>query len=231
MLPTIEVPSYETCLISTKEKVTYRPFLVKEHKILMTMQKADESEVTRMLKQLIDACTLGKLDVDKLPYFDIEWLFMQIRSKSIGEVVDANVNCKCGNKIKTSYNIEDLQVVQGDNHTNKIDLDGNCGVIMKYPSIDDAIKVFESDSDVESANDIVLSNIESIYTKKDFWDAKDLERQDLQDFVDNLPKEQFDKIENFFKTSPKIVQNINVNCDKCETDIHIKLQGLYNFFV
>lgn len=229
-LPQLQYPTYEVKLISTKESVAFRPFLVKEHKILMTLKNADANEVARIIKELIRVCTFDKLNVNELPYFDIEFLFLQIRAKSIGEIVDVNVNCECGNKIKTNYNIDELTIETHDNHTSNIQLDDSCGLIMKYPSIDKAISIFETE-DPKIVDDLIISSIDSIYDKDNYWEAKNLEKEDVQKFIDNLQKKHFDAIEQFFITSPQVVQKIKAKCDKCQTEIEARLKGLYNFFV
>lgn len=231
-LPRLEYPTYETNLISTDKKVTYRPFVVKEHKILMTLKNASGAEIARIITQLVDSCTFNALDINNIPYFDIEYLFLQIRAKSIGEVVDVKVKCKnCDNKINTSYNIDDLKVIKKDNHTNKIELSPTTGIIMKYPNIEYAIKLFDSEDTNNVISDLIVSSIEAIYDKDNYWTSDILDKTEINEFIDNLQKPDFDKIENFFVSSPKIVQEIEGKCDKCESDIKVKLEGLYNFFV
>ncbi len=229
-LPQLQYPTYEVTLISNNTKVSYRPFLVKEHKVLMTLKNADANEVARIIKELVNVCTFGKLNVEELAYFDVEYLFLQIRAKSIGEIVDVNVNCECGNKVKTNYNIENLTIEKHDHHTNKIMLDGSIGLLMKYPNIDKTISVFESE-DREIIDDLILSSIEAIYDKDNYWDASTLEKEELQSFIDGLQKKHFEAIEQFFLTSPQVVQVIEAKCDQCGNDIKAKLKGLYNFFI
>lgn len=197
----------------------------------MMLRDADGSEIARIIKNLVDVCTLQQLDIDSLPYFDIEYLFLQIRSKSLGETVDVNVNCKCGNKIKTSYNIDDLIVDKKENHTNIIKLNDTTGIEMKYPSIDFAIKLFEEEDNIQIIDDLIISCIDSIYDKNNCWQASDLSRKDIQEFLDNLQEHHFKLIENFFATSPQVIQEIKAKCNRCSADLDVKLKGLYNFFV
>lgn len=194
------------------------------------MKNADANEISRIIQDLVQVCVIDEINAKNLPYFDIEYLFLQIRAKSIGEVVDVNVNCKCGNQIKTSYSIDDLIVEKSDKHTSKIQLDANCGLIMKYPNINDAIRLFEDDNPA-IVDDLIINSIEAIYDGENYWSSKDLEREKIQEFLDNLQKKHFDMIEQFFITSPQILQVIKVKCDKCDTDIEARLKGLYNFFV
>lgn len=231
MLPKLEVPTYECKLVSTNENVIFRPFLVKEYKVLMTVQNADSLEITRIIKDLVDVCTFNKLKVNELPYFDVEYLFLQIRSKSIGENVDVNITCKnCDHKNKTSYNIDNLKIETSENHTKTIDLGMGYGLVMKYPSIDEAIDIFEKDTQ-DLVDNLIVSNIVTIFNETEVWDTKDLEREQVLDFVGNLQKSQYEKIEEFFTTSPQITQVIETKCTNCESEIVVKLKGLYNFFV
>ncbi len=231
-LPRLDYPTYETTLISTGDKVQFRPFIVKEHKILMTLKNADGSEIARTVKDLVDACTFNKLDMKKISYFDIEYLFLQIRAKSIGETVDVNLKCgNCKTKVSTSYNIDDVKVIKNETHTNKIQLTSTTGIIMKYPSIEGAISLFNNQDDTEELDSLIISSIEAIYDKDNYWTSDSIEADDLKDFLNNLQKKHFDMIENFFVSSPKIVQEIDANCNSCGSDIKVKLEGLYNFFV
>ncbi len=230
-LPRLEYPTYEATLISTGDKVQYRPFIVKEHKILMTLKNADGVEIARIITSLVDACTFNKLDMAKIPYFDIEYLFLQIRSKSIGETVDVKLKCRtCDNQVSTSYNIDDLKVIKNESHTHKIELSATTGIMMKYPSIEKAISLINDQEDENSLNDLIFDSIEAIYDKDNYWTADMIEEEDFKEFINNLQKSHFDMIENFFVSSPKVVQEIEAKCDKCDSDIKVKLEGLYNFF-
>lgn len=230
-LPRLDYPTYETDLISTGTKVQFRPFIVKEHKILMTLKNADGSEIAKTITDLVNVCTFNKLDMEKISYFDIEYLFLQIRSKSIGETVDVRLKCgNCKSEVSATYNIDDVQVVKNDTHVNKIELSPTTGIIMKYPSIDKAISLFNNEGD-DSLDSLIVSSIEAIYDKDNYWTIDMLEPEDIKEFLNDLTKKHFDMIENFFVSSPKIVQNIETKCDKCDTDIKVKLEGLYNFFI
>ena len=143
-LPKLDTPTYELILPSTETKVKFRPFLVKEHKILLTMSEADNSEVARIIRELVDVCTFKTLKINELPHFDIEYIFMHLRARSISETVEVVVNCECGEKIDTSFNIEDLKVVKPEGHSNKIMINSEIGIEMKYPNIDEVVGVFAS---------------------------------------------------------------------------------------
>lgn len=230
MLPKLDVPTYELLLPSTNKKIKYRPFLVKEHKVLLTMAEADNSEVTRIITELVDACTFNKLKIKQLPHFDIEYIFMMLRAKSIGEIVDIIVNCECGNKIDAQFNIEDIKIEKHDNHTNKIMINSQYGVEMNYPKFDDVVEVYSSNSN-EKVLDMIVNNIKGVFDQDNYWDSKDQSKQELEEFLFSLTKDQFDKIENFFVTSPKIVQVIESDCNQCGKHNVSRLEGLSNFFV
>jgi hypothetical protein len=229
-LPKLNVPTFELKLPSTGETIKYRPFLVKEHKILLTMSEADDSEVARIVSELIDVCTFNKLNVSKLPHFDIEYIFLMLRAKSIGEAVDVIVNCDCGEKIETSFNIDDIKVERKDGHSSKIMLTSDLGVEMNYPKFSDVIEVYASD-DTEKIIEVVVKNIKGIFNSENYWDAKEQTVDEIKEFVYTLTKNQFTLIENFFVTAPKVVQEIECKCPKCGTLNKNRLEGLQNFFV
>lgn len=229
-LPRLDTPTFELILPSSNKKVKFRPFLVKEHKILLTMSEAENEEVSRIVRELVDVCTFNKLKVDDLPHFDIEYIFMNLRAKSIGEMVDVNVNCECGNKITTQFNIEEAKIEKTSNHTNKIMITDTVGVEMRYPTIDEVIEVFAT-NDTKKVVDLIIKSIKTIFTAEEVWDAKDQTKEELEEFVFSLTKNQFQMLEEFFVTAPKIVQVIEADCDKCGKHNSVRLEGLQNFFV
>jgi 3-methyladenine DNA glycosylase AlkC len=229
-LPKLETPTFELTLPSTGSKITFRPFLVKEHKILLTMSEADNEEVARIIRELVDVCTFKKLNIKELPHFDIEYVFLYLRAKSISETVEVVVNCECGEKINTSFNIEDVKVVKPENHNNKIMINNEIGIELRYPNIDDVVDVFNT-NDNQKVIDLVIKSIKGIYNQEDYWEAIDQTKEELEEFVYSLTKEQFSKLEQFFVTSPKIVQTIECDCPKCGKHNISKLEGLQNFFV
>lgn len=229
-LPKLNTPTYELSLPSSGKNIKYRPFLVKEHKVLLTMSNADKEEVDRIVRELVQACTFNSVDADKSPHFDIEYIFMNLRAKSVGETVEVVVNCACGNKIDTMFNINDIKVESQPGHTNKIMLDENYGVEMKYPKFKDVLGIFES-SDTSKIMDLVVECMKGIYDKENYWEVKEQSKEEIDEFVSSLTKQQFDKIENFFVTSPKVVQVIESDCPKCGKHNTSRLEGLSNFFV
>ena len=229
-LPRLDTPTYELILPSTGAKVKFRPFLVKEHKILLTMAEAEDSEIGRIVRELVDVCTFKTLSVESLPHFDIEYIFMQLRAKSISEVVEVIVNCECGNKIETSFNLENLKIERPEGHSNKIMINDDVGVELKYPSIDDVIAVF-SEKNSDDIFQLVISSINAIYNSEEYWNTKDQTKEEIEEFIYSLTKEQFSKLEVFFTSSPKIVQTIECDCPQCNKHNVSRLEGLQNFFV
>jgi len=229
-LPILNTPTYELNLPSTGQKITYRPFLVKEHKVLLSMTGADDAEAGRIVRELVDVCTFNTLNVSKLPHFDVEYIFLNLRAKSIGENVEVVVNCDCGNKIETSFNIEDLKVEKLPDHTNKIMVTDTVGVHMSYPLFEDVINVFSNDK-AEDVFNLVISCIQAIYDQENYYSTEDYSKEEIEEFLNTLTKQQFDKIENFFTNSPKVVQVIETDCDKCGRHNVSRLEGLANFFV
>jgi hypothetical protein len=229
-LPKLSTPTYELKLPSSGEKIRFRPFLVKEHKVLLTMSEAEDNEVSRIIRELVDVCTFNELKIKDLPHFDIEYIFMNLRAKSIGEVVDVVVNCECGTKIETNFNIEDLKVEIADGHSNKIMINSEIGIEMKYPNIDEVVGVFSS-NDNEKIFELIINCIKAVYDQSEYWEAKDQTRAELEEFIYSLTKEQFDSVEKFFVTAPKIVQIIETDCPECKKHNVSRLEGLQNFFV
>lgn len=230
-LPKLEVPTFELTLPSSGKKIKYRPFLVKEHKTLLLLKESTDDDVSRILEEIVDTCTFNKLNVKTLPSFDLEYVFMNLRARSIGETVDLLVNCDCGNKIDYQMNIDALEVKRNESHKTKIMLTDTIGIEMKYPRFKDTMGIFVS-KDQDRIFDLVLSCINAIYTTDgDYHLITDENLGELDEFVSDMNKEQYDMLEEFFHTMPKLVQNIDVTCDKCGAHNHATLEGLQNFFV
>jgi hypothetical protein len=229
-LPKLNVPTFELTLPSNGKKVVYRPFLVKEHKTLLILKDSEDGDVIRILEELVDVCTFNKLKIKDIPSFDMEYLFLNIRAKSIGEAIDLIVNCDCGNKIDYSMDISKLNISKHSEHSTKIQVSSDVGVEMRYPKFHDTMDIFIT-RDETKIFDLVLSCIKAIYTADTYTEITIDNREELVEFIENMTQEQFDKIEQFFVTMPKLKQEINVKCDKCGADNHAVLEGLQNFFV
>ena len=213
-LPKLDTPTYTLTLPSNNKQIVFRPFLVKEFKILLTLSQADEEEVIRVIKNLVKACTFDQIDVEKLPHFDIEFLFMNLRSKSIGENVDVILTCEgCENKYEHTFSIENLVVNKTEGHTNNIRLNESVVLSMKYPTFESVAKLL--DSDEETAFNVVVNCIDGIYSEDQYFEAKDQTKEELTEFVNCLTRDQFLEIEKFFKTSPKILQRFESVCPNC----------------
>lgn len=229
-LPILSVPTYELEVPSTKQKVKFRPFLVKEHKVLMTLAEADVDEVSRVIKQLIDVCTFNKLNIDKLSNFDVEYIFLSLRSKSIGELVKVIVNCTCGNEINHTIDLNKIVVDKKKSVSNKIQIRENVGMVLRYPTFEEMLELYENKDNVKVFTTISKC-IESIYTETDSHERDSFTDEEADDFLSQLTKEEFNKIEEFFVNLPTVTQHIEATCDKCGKVNKTKLEGLQNFFV
>lgn len=229
-LPKLNTPTYELKLPSTGKKIKYRPFLVKEHKILLTLKEADEIEVFRVIKDLVDICTFKQLKINDLSNFDIEFIFIQLRAKSIGETLDLIINCECGNKIEYTANLLDAKVIKNDKHTNRIQLTDNIGIEMRYPTFEEVIKAFENNNQDDIIK-LVIRCIKGIYNSTDYWDTQEQSEDEIIEFVNDFTRKQFESVEEFFLTMPRLEQKIEADCDKCGKHNIVKLEGLQSFFV
>ena len=234
-LPKLNTPTYELEVPSTDEKIKYRPFLVKEEKILlMAMESKDNAQIINAVKDIVSSCTFGKLNVAAMPMFDMEYIFLNIRAKSVGEI--SKLKILCPDDKKTYANVElDLTKVEvqvGDDHTNKIELTDDMGIIMTYPTIDSFL---ESGIETVNANnmlDVVGSCILQIYEQKGekVYQAKDQTKKELTEFIESMNSGQFKKIQSFFDTMPKLSHTIQVKNPKTKKTNDVKLTGLNDFF-
>ena len=234
-LPKVNTPTYELAVPSTDEKIKYRPFLVKEEKILLiAMEAQEQSGILNAVKDIVKSCTFDKFDVNKAPIFDIEYIFLNIRAKSVGEVSTVNLRCPDDNEIFVQTDIDltkvDVQLTKG--HTNKIELTDEMGMIMTYPTLD---SFTDSTTVINASNmlDVIASCVAQIYDKKgeDVYDAKDSTKQEIVDFIESLNSKQFKEIQNFFDTSPKLTHTVTIENPKTKVKSDITLTGLNDFFV
>jgi len=228
-LPKLQTPTYELILPSTGDKIKFRPFLVKEYKILLTTLDSENEEINRVVTELVDACTFNKLKIDTLANFDIEYIFLNIRAKSIGEITNLLLNCNtCDNQISFDLNLTKAWVEKSPEHSSKINLTDKIIIEMRYPKFDEMIDIyqnFKSDRIVE----LLSTCIKAVYTEDTVYE--EYTKEELLEFVNSFSKDQFEMIENFFLTMPKLVQNIEQDCNKCGAHNELKLEGLQNFFV
>lgn len=237
MLPVNTSPTYNLVVPSTKETVKYRPFLVREEKALMLAQQSEDQDVmVDTLKGIIASCVLSKIDVDKLATFDIEYIFTQIRAKSVGEISQIVFKCdQCeGNDkavVQVNIDLTQLAVDFPEGHTKKIPLFGEVGVMMKYPTFDVIKQAQHVDkNDVNSAFQLIIDCIDYIYTADEIHKPEDYSKQELRDFLENLTSEQFNSIQTFFNTMPKIRKNVEYDCPECGKHHKAVVEGIESFF-
>ena len=238
-LPKIATPSYELELPSSGKTIKYRPFLVKEEKLLViALESNDTKQITNATKAVIRSCILTKgIKVEQLPTFDIEYLFLNIRGKSVGEEVDVKITCPDDKKteVDVSINLDDIQVIKNENHTNKIKLDDDLIMQLKYPSLDEFIKN-NFDPNVTGANamdqsfDLIGSCIDKIYTKDEVWAASDCTKKEISDFLESMNSNQFKEVEEFFDTMPKLSHTVSVTNPNTKVKSDVVLEGLASFF-
>jgi hypothetical protein len=236
-LPKISTPSYELELPSTEETIQYRPFLVKEEKLLViALESEDTKQITTAIKTLIKNCILTKnIKVEALPTFDIEYLFLNIRGKSVGEELEVNIICPDDGEtqVPVKINLDDIKVQKNEEHTNKIKVDNSIMMEMKYPSLEQFIKNnfdFTNKNAMDQSFDLIASCIDKIFTEDEVWSTADVTKKELTDFLESMNSSQFKEIEKFFETMPKLSHKIKVKNPKTEVESEVILEGLASFF-
>ena len=238
-LPSNSTPVYSLVVPSLKKTVNYRPFLVKDQKALMLAQQSeDEKVMVDTLKDVITSCITDDIDVNSLAMFDLEYIFTQLRSKSVGENVELILSCDEDHgeqnkdaKLKVSVNLSDIQVESKEGHDKNINLWGDVGVVMKYPSVD-ILKKFQNlkETDTDSVFNIISQSIDYIYDGNEVYHSKEQSKSEMSEFVNNLTTEQFQKIQKFFETMPKLTYDIDYNCPVCSKAHKVRLEGMDSFF-
>ena len=236
-LPKIATPTYELELPSSGQTIQYRPFLVKEEKLLvLALEGEDVKEITTAIKNVIKSCIQTKgIKVDTLPTFDIEYLFLNIRGKSVGEDLEVKLLCPDDNEtyVPVKVLIDDIKVVKSDEHTNKIKLDSNLMMEMKYPSLAEFIKnnfEFGQDASMDQSFDLIASCIDKIYNEEEVWAAADCTKKEIGSFLEKMNSAQFKDIEKFFETMPKLSHTVKVKNPKTKVESEVVLEGLSSFF-
>lgn len=235
-LPMSSTPTYTLTIPSTGKEVKYRPFLVREEKALMMAQQSEDPMVmVNTLKEVIKTCVVGDFNADDIATFDLEYIFTQLRAKSVGETVDLIFPCDvCEDekaRVQISFDITKLQVEKSPEHENKVNLFGDVGVVMKYPTMQVLKKL--QNLDVNNLDDlfkIVAECIDYIYQGDELFYGKEQSQEELLDFINNLTSEQFAKVQKFFETMPRLKQEVNYNCPVCNRAHHKVLEGLQSFF-
>ena len=236
-LPTISTPTYELILPSSSRKIKYRPFLVKEEKILIiAMESQDIKQIARAVKDVLSKCIITKgTKVEKLSTFDIEYLFLNIRGKSVGEHIEVMVTCPDDEKtqVPMSIDIDSINVQTDENHTIDIKLDETYTLRMKYPSLDEFIKNnFDNmnDMNVDDTFDLIASCIDQVYSAEESWASEECTKKELTSFVESLNSNQFKKVEKFFETMPKLAHTVKVTNPNTNVESEIRIEGLQSFF-
>ena len=236
-LPKIATPTYELELPSSGQTIQYRPFLVKEEKLLVIALESDDSkQITTAIKTVIKSCILTKgIKVEQLPTFDIEYLFLNIRGKSVGEDNEVNIICPDDEEteVKVNINLDDIEVKKNDKHTDKIKVDDSIMMQMKYPSLDQFIKNnfdFDDNTAMDQSFDLIASCVDKIFTEEEVWAAADCTKKEMTEFLEQMNSSQFKQIETFFETMPKLSHSIKVRNPKTKKESNVVLEGLASFF-
>ena len=236
-LPKIATPTYELELPSTGQTIQYRPFLVKEEKLLvLALEGEDVKEITTAIKNVIKSCINTKgIKVEDLPTFDIEYLFLNIRGKSVGEDIEVKLLCPDDNEtyVPVTIPIDEIGILRNDEHTNKIKLDANLIMEMKYPSLAEFIKNnfdFGGNATMDQSFELVGSCVDKIYNEEEVWAAADCTKKEINSFLDQMNSSQFKEIETFFETMPKLSHTVKVKNPKTKVESEVVLEGLSSFF-
>ena len=236
-LPKVNTPTYELVLPSTNKKIKYSPFLVREEKILiMALETEDAKQITSSVIEILNACILTRgIKIEKLATFDIEYLFLNVSAKSVGESIDVNVTCPDDNKttVEVKVDIDSIKIIKSKNHKDTVKLDDTLSLKLNYPSIEQFIENnFESSkgSEITSTLDMITSCIDMIYSDEESWNASETPKKDLEEFIEQLNTKQFRVIEGFFDTMPKLSHSIKVKNPKTDVESTVVLEGLAAFF-
>ena len=239
MLPKLDTPTYELELPLSKKKIKYRPFLVKEQRnLLMAMESRESESIERAIHDILDVCTLNeKINVEELPILDVEYYFIQLRAKSVGEIVEARYKCnteidddECGNIMETKIDISNIKVTNDSILSDVIQLTDAISIKLKYPEYSVINKSYEYSDLSDMTFNMIAKSIEYIYDGDQYYYAKELSTNDIVKFLEDLTVTQFAKIEDFFNNLPKLEQHIKLTCSKCGSNHDITVEGLESFF-
>jgi|TARA_A100001515_G_C4540228_1_gene199953 hypothetical protein len=231
-LPKLNTQTYELEVPSTDEKIRYRPFLVKEEKILLQAQEGGETEIMDAVADVVESCTFGKLDVSKLPSFDLEYIFLKIRSKAVGEKVTLNLPFPGDENVKvpTKVDLSKVEVHMDEEHTNKIDLTDEVSVVMRYPTIKTFGGISVTKLTADDAVEMTSRCIHQVINGVETFESMDLSKEDKTEFIENLTQDQFAKVQKFFTTMPKLSHTVTLTHPKTKKKAKYKLEGMQSFF-
>lgn len=232
-LPQIDIPIYEIFLISANSKINYRPFLVKEKKILMAAAESKDPNAAYLaVKQIVNNCTFGKIDVENLALFDLQYLFLKIRSKSIGEIAEFKFECpSCRKDVNNAINFDEVQIKKDPDHTRKIMLTDKIGIMMKYPNMQLEKIIQDSNENAQELDSkILISCIDYVFDENEVYYAKTTPQEELNNLIDSLTEQQLKKIMKFFEMLPKLEHEINYVCQNCKHQGNYLVRDLYGFF-
>lgn len=242
-LPKLDVPVYSLNLISTGKPIRFRPFLVKEQKLfLMASESDDPKEMLTVIRQVLKNCIIDEIDVDTLPTFDLEYLFMNLRARSVEEVVQLKYKCnnnvkdeqnqekKCNGHVEFDLNLLQIEPTKNPDHKKTINITDNLGIVFKYPTFE-MVQKYENMSQNEVMTMVLIDCIDYIFDKDNMYPAKDSSRAELEEFIDNLQQKDLEKFQVFFDTMPEIKKDLEFKCPRCEHEETITVRGMQNFFV
>lgn len=234
-LPKVGYPTYETELPSNGKKIKYRPFIVKEEKVLLiALESEDEKQITNAVKDLIKSCVLSRINVEDLPSFDLEYLFLKIRAAAVGEEINIMVTCKDDNKtqVQAIINIDEVGVYRPDNHTNKIMISDTMGIIMKYPGMQRFIEseFLNKNIKTEEVFDFIAESIDQVFDTEEVWDSSTSSKKEMKEWVESLTAKQFESIQEFYETMPKLQHKFSVKNPNTGEISEYVIEGLQNFF-
>ena len=233
-LPKLDTPTYKLTIPSTREEIEYRPFLVKEQKLLMMAQESeDDRQVIDTVGKLVSSCTFEKIDSDNSPLFDIEYVFLKIRGKSVGEKIKLNLTCPDDEKtqVETEIDLEDVSVQMAADHTNEIQITDTVKMFLKYPILKNMKSVASDDSQTKQVFEVLSQCIHEIHFGEQVFNRVDISKKDINEFIDQLTSGQFDKILDFFNTMPKLRHVIPVTNPKTKVESEVVVEGLASFLV
>ncbi len=243
MLPKIDVPVYELTVPSNGKKIKFRPFTVKEEKLLLMAYQSDDAKYSiDTIIQVLNNCIVGEVDVTSFPTFDIEYLFLHLRARSVGEVVNLKYRCnntietkedgeevKCNGQVQIDLNVLEVEIERSPEHTNKIEISDKLGIVMKYPKMN-FVKNDTIDDEFQVVLDLIVDCIDYIYDEENLYYAKDSTKEELTEFLDSLQGKDLEKIKNFFDTMPKMKKTVDFKCKMCGYQEDMQLEGLQSFF-